>query len=111
MAMRCPKCGNEVAPDEAFCGQCGTPTTPPAPPTEMVQTPQRSGLLSSYNTNRPSVPSPSHGYNTGMVPPPHPYNTNAPPTSGGAVTPQQSAVRPVGPQQQAGFYQDATEAM
>src|SRR5438874_12711162 len=82
--MRCPKCGNEVSQDEAFCGQCGTPTLPPAHPTEMVYTPpQRSGLLNSYNpntinnTNNPNLPaSPPNAYNTGMLPPPQTYNPN-----------------------------------
>ncbi len=27
--MRCPKCGNELGQDEAFCGQCGTATVQP----------------------------------------------------------------------------------
>src|SRR5437870_6696420 len=79
IVMRCPKCGNEVSQDEAFCGQCGTPTSPPAHPTEMVYTPpQRSGLLNSYNpnntynTNNPNPPSipplPPNAYSTGMLP-------------------------------------------
>ena len=113
--MRCPKCGNEVSQDEAFCGQCGTPTLPQAHPTEMVYTPpQRSGLLNSYNPNNPnntinnnmpSIPvSPPNAYNSGMLPPPQTYNSNP----GGAITPNQAA-RPFNQQQQTGFYQDATE--
>src|SRR5207302_2183249 len=113
--MRCPKCGNEVSQDEAFCGQCGTSTLPQAHPTEMVYTPpQRSGLLNSYNPNNPnnnnmpSIPvSPPNAYNSGMFPPPQTYNPNA----GGAITPNQQAVRPLNQPQQPGFYQDATEAM
>ena len=115
--MRCPKCGNEVSQDEAFCGQCGTPTLPQAHPTEMVYTPpQRSGLLNSYNPNNPnntinnnmpSIPvSPPNAYNSGMPPPPQTYNSNP----GGGITPNQAA-RPFNQQQQTGFYQDATEAM
>ncbi len=113
--MRCPKCGNEVSQDEAFCGQCGTPTSPPAHPTEMVYTPpQRSGLLNSYNpnnTNNPNPPSipplPPNAYSTGMLPPPQTYNPNP----AGAITPNQPTIRPTNPQQQSGFYQDATEAI
>lgn len=81
----------------------------------MVYTPpQRSGLLNSYHPNNtynpnnndmPSLPaSPSNAYNSGMLPP-QTYN------SGGAITPNQSAVRPFNPQNQPEFYQDATEAM
>src|SRR5437763_1492604 len=121
--MRCPKCGNEVSQDEAFCGQCGTPTLPPAHPTEMVYTPpQRSGLLNSYNpsntsntnntnnSNTPSMPPmPPNTYNSGMLPPPQVYNPNLPP--GAAMTPNQATVRPANSQQQPDFYQDATEAI
>src|SRR5712692_9929281 len=85
--MRCPKCGNEVSQDEAFCGQCGTPVSPAGQATEMVQAP-RSGLLNTYNSGMLS-PAPGRS----QVPP------NQPPT-----------VRPPGPQQQTNFYQDATEA-
>lgn len=53
----------------------------------------------------PSPPaSPSNAYNSGMFPP-QTYNP------GGAITPNQSAVRPFNPQNQPEFYQDATEAM
>lgn len=109
--MRCPKCGNEVSQDEAFCGQCGTATLPQIHPTEMVYTPpQRSGQFYSYDTNNnnmPSMPTSSpNAYNSGMLPPPQAYNSNA----GGAITPNQ-AVKPPNSQQQPGFYQDATEAM
>src|SRR5947209_12298567 len=109
--MRCPKCGNEVSQDEAFCGQCGTATLPQANPTEMVYTPpQRSEQFNSYNTNNnnlPSMPtSPPNAYNSSILPPQQTYNPNA----GGAITPNQ-AVRPPNSQQQPGFYQDATEAM
>src|SRR5216684_215341 len=87
--MICPTCGNEISQDEVFCGQCGTPGTPSVKPTEMVQTPPPYNRLmnSGYNTQLPS---------TAGAFPPHP---------------NQSAIRPVGPQQQSGFYQDATEAM
>ena len=87
--MRCPKCGNEVSQDEAFCGQCGLPTRPPVQQTDMVQTP-RSGLLKTYNQNNP----------------------NMPPIQGSSMAPSnQPPVTPVNPHQQTGFYQDATEAM
>lgn len=93
MAMRCLKCGNEIGPDEAFCGQCGTPVSSPAQPTEMVYTP-RSGQLNSYHTNnlnngnRPLAPGSTYAQNSAMLPP-----------------------LPTGPRQEANFYQDATEAM
>src|SRR5438874_2618605 len=90
MAMRCPKCENEIGPDEAFCGQCGTPVSSPAQPTEMVYTPH-SGQLNSYNVNngnRQLAPGSTYAQNSAMLPP----------------------LPPV-PRQQTNFYQDATEAM
>lgn len=99
--MNCPNCGNEVGPDEVFCGQCGTPNIPPAQPAETVQTrPVRSGLLSDgYHTQ---VPSSETAANPGVQRPPYPT---------GQLSPSQSALRPQGPGQQGDFYQEATEAM
>jgi zinc-ribbon domain len=94
MAMKCPNCGNDLSPEEVFCGQCGASITPAAKPTEIVNTPPpHYGLLSGrYNT----VASPPPGtYKSGFLPQP-----NAQPTIG-----------PSGPQQQGNFYQDATEAI
>ena len=97
--MKCPKCGNEVNQDEAFCGQCGTPMMPPSYQTEMVQAP-RSGQLNTYNPNMPLSGSPPP-YKSGMLPPVQPAqryysgNQHQPPT----------------PNQTGNFYQDATEAM
>ncbi len=94
MAMRCPNCGNEVSPDEDFCGLCGTAITTPAQPTAMVNPPlSRQGLLSG-------------GYNSTISPPPG--------TNRSGMLPQpdnQSAVKAPGPQQQGGFYQEPTEAI
>jgi len=107
--MRCPKCGNEVGPGEAFCGQCGTPMMPPARPTEMVQTtPSYNGLPGGYTRH---VPPSSNSYNTGMQPSSNGYNSGMLAPPGGSLPPNQSATRPLGPQQQTNFYQDATEAM
>src|SRR5947209_503963 len=94
VCMRCPNCGNEVGPQEAFCGQCGTPNMPPARPTEMVNTPSpRSGLLSGYNTTTS-----------------YPYNSPTS-SSAGPLPPNQQQVWPTGPQQQSEFYQQPTEAI
>ncbi|MBA2285023.1 MAG: zinc-ribbon domain-containing protein [Ktedonobacteraceae bacterium] len=120
--MICPKCGNQVSPDESFCGQCGTPMTPTPPEqsSATVQTPMpRSGLLSSFKP-------PTGAYNAGS-PPVEGYPTvQAPPTrntfGSGQQTPRPA---PPTPHQQTGlgnsqtslgnsqtsFYQDATEAM
>jgi hypothetical protein len=96
--MRCPNCGNEVGPEEAFCGQCGTSTMPPARPTEMVNTSSpRSGLLSCYNTNMPS--------------PSYPNNAATSPSSAGPLPANQQQAWPTSPQQQSEFYQQSTEAM
>ena len=92
--MKCPNCGNELSPEEVFCGQCGAPNMPPAKPTERVNIPpSRQGLLSGgYNT----VLSPPPGtYQSGMLPPPN----------------DQPVVGPPGPQQPGGFYQASTEAI
>lgn len=101
--MRCPKCGNEVSQDEAFCGQCGSPTRPLAQQTEMVQAP-RSGLLKTYNQNNSPMPEAT---------PDAYYTSPMPPIQGSSMAPanQPPAVTPVNPRQQTGFYQDATEAM
>jgi zinc-ribbon domain len=101
--MKCPNCGNELDPNEVFCGQCGAPTRPTGLPTEMVQTPPaRSGQL-----NNP--------YSTQVAPGTGTYNAGPPSPSYqvGALPPNanQSTIRPSGPQQQSEFYGDATEAM
>jgi hypothetical protein len=127
MAMRCPKCGNELSQDEAFCGQCGTATMPPGQATEMMQAPP-SGSFNAANYNGNGSPLPTPGSYTanlpqGMYPSSDIYKTQLAPTPGNAASsaspasanPNQSALRPQappsGPQQSTGFYQDATEAM
>lgn len=98
--MKCPRCGNEVSSEEAFCGQCGMPNTAPqALQTEMVNTPPpRSGRLNSYPTN-------------GAFGTQNPYRV--PPTNNteGASFSPPSSVPPQPPSANPGFYQDATEAM
>jgi hypothetical protein len=90
MAMKCPNCGNDLNPEEVFCGQCGTPNLPTAKPTEMVNTPpSRHGLLSG-------------GYQAAASPPPGTGTLPQPDT--------RPVTRPPGPQQ-GGFYQDPTEAI
>ncbi len=111
--MRCPKCGNEVSQDEAFCGQCGTPSSPPAKQTEMVRAP-RSGLLKSYNQNNPVIPGTfPTPYNTSPMPPASAQSTNIPPVNSGSLAPPNHppTITPSEPSQQNGFYHDATEAM
>src|SRR5436305_367172 len=110
-AMRCARCGNEVSPNEAFCGQCGTPNTPSAPPPEMMSTPvPHSGLLRSYNPNVPFAPSRTNSYDSGMAPP----NPTIPPSQyspGGIAERDPSPTGPSSPQQSPGFHQAPTEAM
>lgn len=113
MAMRCPNCGNEISPGETFCGQCGMPNIPPAQPTEMVNSQfiHSEYLSSGYN---PNVPSPSNAHNSGPLPsssPSHTYYGGMPSSPSGPLYPNQPAIEPSGPQQQVGFYRDATEAM
>src|SRR5947209_9549372 len=109
--MRCPRCGNEVSPNEAFCGQCGTPNTPSAQPTEMVSIPvSHSGLLRSYNPNVPFAPSRTNSHDSGMAPP----NPTIPPSqysSSGSAGTYPSGTGPSSPHQSTGFHQAPTEAM
>ncbi len=102
--MKCPKCGNEVSQEEAFCGQCGAPKAPSANATEMVSTPPPlSGRLSSQFSAGPFTSAqPPHTFHPGTQ---APSRTNMPPTS--SFLSQQNAA----PNQQTGFYHDATEAM
>ncbi|GHO90866.1 hypothetical protein KSF_009140 [Reticulibacter mediterranei] len=101
--MKCPKCGNEVSQEEAFCGQCGAPKTPPANATEMVGTPPPSGRLGSQYPAGPFTSAqPPHTFHPGTQ---APSRTNIPPSS--SFISQQNAA----PNQQTGFYHDATEAM
>ncbi len=113
MAMKCPKCGNQLTQEEVFCGQCGTPISmkPPVPQTEMASMPSpRSGLLKAHHPTTPFTPDQSNGYNPGSSPTsPQTQNTRMPslpdPTQNPATT------HPSGPNRQTGFYHDATEAM
>lgn len=115
--MRCPKCGNEVRPEEAFCGQCGTPNTSSAPAGEITNTPSpRSGFISSYpsqNATRPFPASQYNPYRSGVQPSPMLPTNNAGPARRPATgnLPPQPLMPSAHPQQQSGFYQDATEAM
>lgn len=85
--MKCQHCGNELVPDEVFCGQCGNPNATPIQPTEMIQAPSsKNGLWSSGNRIDNMSPNQS-----GLNP--------------SAIRPNQNF------QQQGGFYQDATEAV
>jgi hypothetical protein len=122
--MKCPKCGNEVGPDEAFCGQCGTPNMPLARPTEMVNTPSpHNGYLNTNNMPGTGAPGTQpqnglfHAGNSAIVPPTRPYQGMPSPSSSGSLMPnvvpgqQQPPAWPAAPQQPSSFYQDATEAM
>src|SRR6267142_3560383 len=89
--MNCPRCGNEVSQEEAFCGQCGTPNTPPARPT------------APFTSAQPNT----HTFNPGTNYTPR---TNMP-ASQAPYAPDQTSRRPPATNQQTGFYQDATEAL
>ncbi len=119
--MKCSRCGNEVSPEEAFCGQCGAPMRQAAAPTEMINTPSpRPGYPGAYQaTGRPNIP---NAPNTSFPPSSSIYQRGMPPgTPMGAVNmpyggiqspfPQTPASMTAGPGQQNEFYQDATEAM
>ncbi len=110
MAMKCPKCGSEISPDEAFCGQCGTPTTILGQLAEMTQSTQSAPLNTNRDgQNRPSMlrpPQPFH--RSGQLPSQDAYSTTPIlSTQNGQATPNQSAVE----SQPTSFYQEPTEAM
>ena len=103
--MKCPRCGNEVSTDEAFCGQCGLPTGPQvAPPTAMVQRPSsQSGHLNSYPTQNASG-------SQNLVNQPPFANMQRPSLQQQSSSPTPPMQAPDS-RQQTGFYQDATEAI
>ena len=102
--MKCRTCGNEVSSEEAFCGQCGTPTaTPQALQTEMMHTPPlRTGQLNGYPPNE-SFGAPNT--TRGGTPPIQAPRGSFPPSASIPPTPQ------LGSSQGTGFYRDETEAM
>ena len=109
--MICPRCGNELGQEEVFCGQCGTPNTPqiPSPNSANASLPNR--FLPTHTTNMPFASSQQNLLG------PATQNTNLPPRfeGSGMATPsfpnQFSPEGPIGPNQQTGFYHDATEAL
>ncbi len=106
--MKCPKCGNEVKQGEVFCGQCGTPVSvmPSVQPIETGGMPApRSGLLRTYHTT-PFVSDGSSSYHPGTPS----QGLNSPMSAGDPSAAPVSSPLP-GPNQQTGFYHDATEAM
>lgn len=119
--MKCSRCGNEVNPEEAFCGQCGAPMRQAAAPTEMVNTPApRPGYPGAYQTtgrpnmpNAPSAsfPSSSHVYQRGTPSGAPTGAVNMPYGGTQSPFPHPSTSMAPGPGQQSEFYQDATEAM
>jgi len=102
--MKCRTCGNEVSSEEAFCGQCGTPTAAPqALQTEMMQTPPpRTGQVNGYPPNETFG---AQNNMRGGTPPIHTQGASFPPSVPMQPQPQ------LGSSQGTGFYRDATEAM
>ena len=102
--MKCRTCGNEVSSEEAFCGQCGTPTVAPqALQTEMMHTsPPRTGQLNGYPPNETFG---AQNNTRGGTPPLHTQGPSFPPSASMPPVPQ------LGSSQGTGFYRDATEAM
>jgi hypothetical protein len=54
LVMKCQHCGNELVPDEVFCGQCGNPNATPVQATEMMQAPSFKNGLPGANQSRPN---------------------------------------------------------
>jgi len=105
--MKCPRCGNEVSLEEAFCGQCGTSiAAPQALPTEMVHTPPpQSGRLNSSYPNSGNV-----GTQNAYGVPPSINGASFPASASLPHLPQQP-IPSSASSQSTGFYRDATEAM
>ena len=122
--MNCQRCGNEVQPEEVFCGQCGTATISSASPTNMVN----SMLSASEDLSGPYKNASLAPQQIRTPPPPHTPSTQTPPhaqtrnlfspTKGLFIPSHPSQETPesqqgtVGAKQQStGFYQNATEAI
>ncbi|MBE3561889.1 MAG: zinc ribbon domain-containing protein, partial [Ktedonobacteraceae bacterium] len=105
--MRCPGCGNEIRPEDIFCGQCGRPNQASiapegAPgPVGMPSSARRSGLL------------PGAAANAGTRGTPSQFALSSRPQQPGSQFSGEnpSSVRGAGSQYNEDFYQDATEAM
>jgi hypothetical protein len=110
--MRCQRCGSEIGPMEAFCGQCGNPTTSLPSPTEMVSGPlPRVGLTGAHRTTNPlSNPGIPETPTLGAQRPGSTQNTRVPP-SPVAQQVNSQYLRTSPPNQRTDFYQDATEAI
>ncbi len=101
--MKCPQCSNEVSQGEAFCGQCGTPTTPSMgniPATQSEQLPK------TVQANTPNAP-----YNTLKAYTPNPRTQAAAQELSNAPAAGEPGNPELRPNQQTGFYHDATEAL
>lgn len=121
--MNCQRCGNEVQPEEIFCGQCGTATISSASPTNRVNSVSlgREDLLSPYKnaslppqqirTPRPQTPptqTPPHAQTKNLFSPPGGLFTSGHPSQE-TPEPQQGTIG--AKQEPTGFYQNPTEAI
>ena len=105
--MRCPRCGNEVGQEEAFCGQCGAPNAASAPPSNAPGSNPfpPAGQGRTYATSTPPIPAPrTRTLPEGEI-------SNLRPLTRETSLPDQSTVRPNNPNNATGFYHDATEAI
>ena len=50
--MTCPQCGHEVAPDDRFCGNCGSPLT-----AEAFESIEHTGSITSIIPSSPATAS------------------------------------------------------
>jgi hypothetical protein len=120
--MNCQRCGNEVQPEELFCGQCGTATLSSPLPTSRINSVSlgRKDLPFPYKNASPpqQIPTP-HSQALSTQTPPHPQTRNLFSPSGGLSAARYHSQEALESRQetlsveqhQTKFYQDATEVM
>ena len=101
--MKCPECGNEVGPEERFCGNCGAPierevaASEGAEPTPSDQTmvPEAAGLLEEEaELPAQEPPSKDHDFAPALPPPPSAEEAAAPPEEETVPPPEEEEVVP-----------------
>ena len=116
--MVCPKCGNKVGQEEAFCGHCGTPNTSQLPAPAMQHFSSPSSVQYNQHPGTPGIyprMTPSQSGTPGQLPPQPQTSPLAGNSSIPSIAPRTANSTnqfwQYAPKQQGTFYHDATEAM